>query len=140
MKHLLSLVLLPVALVVASCSVTSESSYSGAPYFPQDVEGREQGSEIKKNFDRSVRVWSFSDGREYKDRNGDGVVDWMRRGDTEDNDGFCQYKEDNDYDGFYDRAYRAGGYAYRVVSQDKIHEPVEDIHRVYPPTRFIRSE
>ena len=85
------------------------------------------------------REWSFRDGREFRDRNGDGVVDWETSGVARQTDGFGIYKEDNDFDGFYEREYEAGGIAYTINSDKAIREPVPQIHRVYPPTRINRK-
>jgi hypothetical protein len=86
-----------------------------------------------------VRAWSFRDGRQYLDRNGDGIVDWEATGDARSTDGYGVYKEDNDYDGYYDREYEAGGFVYTVNGDKEIREKVPPIHRVYPPTRTTRK-
>ena len=85
------------------------------------------------------REWSYRDGREFRDRNGDGIVDWEAIGEGRLTDGFGIYKEDNDFDGFYEREYEAGGFAYTINSDKAIREPVSQIHRVYRPTRIIRK-
>ena len=48
--------------------------------------------------------------RVYRDRNGDGMVDWEESGESRGTDGFGTYKVDDDYDGYYDRddAHRPG--------------------------------
>ena len=85
------------------------------------------------------REWSYRDGRAFQDRNGDGIVDWEAAGEERQTDGFGIYKEDNDFDGFYEREYVAGGVAYTVKSEKAIREPVSQIHRVYPPTSVTRK-
>ena len=85
------------------------------------------------------RAWSLRDGREFRARNGDGIVDWEATGAGRSTDGFGIYKEDNDFDGFYEREYEAGGFAYTINYEKAIREPVSQIHRVYPPTRITRE-
>lgn len=86
-----------------------------------------------------VREWTFRDGREFRDRNGDGIVDWQATGAARYSDGFGVYKEDNDYDGYYDHEYEAGGFAYTVNYDKEIREPVPQIHKVYSPTRTTKK-
>lgn len=82
-----------------------------------------------------VREWRHRD-RDYKDRNGDGIVDWQAEGTARTTDGYGIYKEDNDFDGFYEREYEAGGFAYEVIRDEAIRERVPQIHRVSKPTRI----
>jgi hypothetical protein len=86
-----------------------------------------------------VREWWFRDGREYRDRNGDGIVDWEATGEGRYTDDFGVYKEDNNYDGYYEREYESGGACYTVNYDKEIREHVPHIHRVYRPTRTIRK-
>jgi hypothetical protein len=85
-----------------------------------------------------VREWRYRDGNEYVDRNGDGMVDWEASGSARGTDGYGVYKEDNDYDGFYEREYMGGGFSYHIVYDKKIRQQVPQFHRIYPPTRVIK--
>jgi len=49
------------------------------------------------------------------------------------------YKEDNDFDGYYEREYEAGGFAYTTRYDKSIREAVPMIHKIYPPTKTTRK-
>ena len=74
----------------------------------------------------------------FRDRNGDGIVDWQSSSDGAD-DGFMIIKEDNDFDGYYEREYQVGGYAFHTVYDRSIHEAVPQIHKIYPPTKVTEK-
>ena len=105
--------------------------------------------ELQKPETILVREWTFRDGREYSDRNGDGIVDWEARdwegedlevdGQSRYSDGLGIYREDNDYDGFYDREYVCGGFDGRIIYDKPIYKPIPEIHRVYPPNKVTKK-
>jgi hypothetical protein len=78
---------------------------------------------------------------EYRDRNGDGLVDWEATGELRYTDGYGVYKQDNDFDGYYDRQYTCGGFAYSVTSDQRIHEAIPKIRlsKLHPET-FIAAQ
>jgi hypothetical protein len=86
-----------------------------------------------------VRTWSFRDDRVYIDRNGDGIVDWFESGSARYTDGYGVFKEDTDYDGYFDRQFKAGGFEYSVIEDLVIRERVPQIHRAYKPTKITRK-
>ena len=59
----------------------------------------------------------------YYDRNGDWIVDMECSGDSG-TDGYRRTKVDDDFDGYYDRVYSAGGIAGREEDAEVIHELV----------------
>ena len=124
--------------IAAPLPVTLETGDKPAPPAGEPDSGDPKGKTEKPVMVR-VREWRFRDGREYRDRNGDGIVDWEARGDARLTDGFGVYKEDTDFDGFYDREYEAGGFAYHVRYDKRIREPVPRIDKVYAPTRIRRQ-
>lgn len=87
-----------------------------------------------------VKEWSTRNGNQYRDRNGDGIVDWQATGSGRHTDGFGIYKEDNDFDGFFEREYKAGGFDYQIIYDRKIREKVPPIHRMFPPTKVTKTK
>lgn len=75
----------------------------------------------------------MTNGSEFRDRNADGSVDWEVVGADHGTDGYGIYKADNDFDGYYDQEYEAGGIAYHVNYTKPIHERVPQMFR--PPTK-----
>jgi hypothetical protein len=88
-----------------------------------------------------VREWhtDYPDNKVLRDRNGDGIVDYEATGRDRATDGFGVYKEDDDFDGFFDREYEAGGFAYHVNYEKDIHERVPRIPPVFPPTKITTA-
>ena len=75
------------------------------------------------------REWRFADGRVYKDRNGDGRVDWQNL------DGL--YREDNDFNGIYEIGYEEDSLTPGRSFHKRIEKPIPKIHEMYSPT-FVR--
>lgn len=120
-----------------SCSHARTQAATALPTAGQKLSPHESHPDDRKPpATIAIKQWSFRDGREFRDRNGDGIVDWQASGSARYSDGFGIYKEDNDFDGFYDRQFESGGYSGAVNYDWKIHEPVPPIHRIYPPTQI----
>lgn len=119
-----------------STVVTSDSRRKTTEWKHPNHEGLYQKQ--KKKVTKFTREWSYRNGQTYRDSNGDGIVDFQAV--DEDpylHDDYTVFKEDTDFDGFYDREYRAGGYSGAVTYEKQIREPVSQIHKIYPPTRTI---
>ena len=122
--HLDPLDLFAVALLFTGCAELAPET-ADAPYSPRD--------EITHVVD--YHEWTMPNGTEYRDRNDDGVVDWQAEGEDRGTDGFGIYKEDNDFDGYYDVEYEEGGIACHVTWTKAIHERVPPIGSRFLPTK-----
>ena len=71
--------------------------------------------------------------RIFRDRNHDGRIDWEASGNQRGTDGYDIIKEDTDYDGFYDRMYKAGGISPGILWEQEIHERVPVITPHFTP-------
>jgi hypothetical protein len=103
----------------------------------QQKTGSQLPPPVASGFTVTERIWQFGPWRECRDTNGDGIVDQEAAGETRLTDGYGTYKADDDFDGFYDREWVAGGLAGETTSSKVIRERVPALGHV-PPTRIVR--
>ena len=121
------------AVLFCSCSDTYRATYN-TPFRQSPVSSHSYTPQAQPP------SWWQVDETTYRDRDHDGRIDWEVTGTGWGSDGYGIYKEDTDYDGFYDRIYDAGGFSYQTRWSRDIHEAVPVVGRFFVPIRPLWAE
>jgi hypothetical protein len=94
-------------------------------FWSKDVEMRVIPPEHRSTWQRGTAI--------YRDRNGDGKIDWETSGQEWRGDGLDVYKVDANYDGFYDVKYAAGGIKGGKYWEKSIDERIPAVGKGFVP-------
>ena len=126
--------LLAVGFALAGCSTIAPPAQSG--YVSNKMASRSERQTVKH---RTIcSEWRYDD-LLYRDRNGDGVIDWERRGHII-LDVPVFMREDTDYNGFFDRESYSGGLVKKYDYVKEISIPVPPLHLWKSPTRRFYAD